>query len=402
MARYDILIVGGGQAARRAAEGARAVSDSLSIAILGEEPHAPYERPPLSKVALTEGAQACPAPGPEHYEARRIDLLLGRRAEALDLSRRIVTTQGGPVDYGRLILATGSRPRGLKVPDAVADRVTALRTREDAARLAARLTPGARVAIIGAGFIGLEVASSALTLGARPTVIEAGPRILARGLPEAPASRVLGLHRQAGVEVLLDTPLDGFDTDEQGRLVLRLGDERRVFDVAVVGIGVLPNVELAEAAGLRVDDGLMVDDLGATSDPHVFGAGEVTRHPILGLDGPARLESWQVAELQAEAAGRAAAGCGAPSRVAPWFWSDQAGANLQVLGHVGGGPLVERDYGDGLVSYFALDDAHRLRGLVTLNSGRDISAGRRLLAQGGALDPAMLSDPTVALRRLLS
>jgi anthranilate 1,2-dioxygenase ferredoxin reductase component len=403
LTRLDILIVGGGQAARRAAEGARAVSNDLSIGILGEELHTPYERPPLSKAALIEGASACPAPGADHYEALRIDLMLGRRAGALDRARRrVVTEDGDSIEYGRLILATGSRPRGLPVPPGLDGRVCLLRTREDAERLAAGLTPGARVAIIGAGFIGLEVASSALALGARPTVIEAGGRILARGLPRAPADRLLALHRAAGVEVLLETAVEGFECAQDGAVALRLGAETRLFELVVVGIGVRPNIELAEAAGLDVSDGLLVDDRGATSDPDVFGAGEVTRHPVSGAEAAMRLESWQVAELQAEAAGRAAAGQGAPHRIAPWFWTDQAGANVQVLGHIGQGPLIERDYGEGVVSYFSLDEGGRLTGMATINAGRDISAGRRLLAHPGTLEAGPLEDPSVPLRRLLS
>ena len=403
MARYDILIVGGGQAARRAAEGARAVSGDLSIAIVGDEIHPPYERPPLSKAALTEGPEGCPAPGVEHYSERRIELLLGRQVTSVDRAAKSVATEDGEtIGYGRLILATGSRPRMLPVPAGAGDKVLPLRTREDAVRLAEGLKPGARIAIVGAGFIGLEVASSALAKGARPTVIEAGPRILARGLPSAPAERLLALHRAAGVEVLLNTPLERLEQAENGGLIVRLAGEARAFDLAVVGIGVVPNVELAQAAGLDVDDGLLVDETGGTSDPDVFGAGEVTRHPVSGVDGRHRLESWQVAEIQAEAAGRAAAGQGAASRVTPWFWSDQAGANVQVLGHVDTDVLVERDYGGGVVTYFALDGAGRLRGLVTINAGRDVSAGRRLLTREDAMDAEMLADPTVALRRLLS
>lgn len=403
MAEYDILIVGGGQAARRAAEGVRAVSPDLSVAIVGEEDHPPYDRPPLSKAALTEGLDACGFRPSEAYAQARVDLLLGRRVRSLDAQLRAVRTEDGDtIRYGRLILATGSRVRQLDVGAGLKDRILTLRTRSDAARLSARLTPGARVAIIGAGFIGLEVASSALARGARPVVIEAAERILARGLPQIVSDRLMSLHFAMGVDIRLSAPVVDIREAPDGGLIIETRTGLVEADVAVVGVGVLPNVELAVEAGLAVDNGLLVDDAGATSMEGVFGAGEVTRHPVHDHDERFRLESWQAAEMQAEAAGRAAAGAPAPQRLSPWFWSDQAGVNLQVLGHLGDAPMVAREYGDGSCVYFALDAASRLRGMVAIDGGRDISTGRRLLARSAVVDHAALADPDVSLRTWLS
>lgn len=400
---YDILIVGGGQAARRAAEGVRSVSPDLTIGILGEETHPPYDRPPLSKEALTQGLDACAFRAPDSYAEAGVDLLLGQRAASIDTALRRVRVEDGPdYGYGRLILATGSRVRTLPTRPEVRDRVTTLRTRDDAVRLSAVLTPGARVAIIGAGFIGLEVASSALSRGAHPIVIEGASRILGRGLPDPVSARLLVLHRQAGVDIRLDAPVRDIRLTADGALEIETGSGSIIADHVVVGIGVLPNTELAAEAGLAVDDGLIVDDRGATAFEGVFGAGEVTRHPVEGHDDAQRLESWQAAEVQAEAAGRAAAGQPAVQRHTPWFWSDQAGVNIQVLGNVTDAPLIVRDHDDGSAAFFSLHPDGRLRGMVTVDRGADIAAGRRLMSRAVLLDPARLADPAFALRRLLS
>ncbi|WP_421731064.1 NAD(P)/FAD-dependent oxidoreductase [Brevundimonas sp.] len=400
---YDILIVGGGQAARRAAEGVKSVSPDLAVGILGEEIHPPYDRPPLSKEALTQGLDACAFRAPDSYAEAGIDLLLGRRVASIDTALRRVRVEDGPdYGYGRLILATGSRVRTLPTRPEVRDRVTTLRTRDDAIRLSAVLTPGARIAIIGAGFIGLEVASSALAMGARPIVIEGAPRILGRGLPQAVAERLLDLHRQAGVDFRLNTPVSDIRLTADNALEIDTVSGVILADHVVVGIGVIPNVELAVEAGLAVNDGLIVDEAGATSIDGIFGAGEVTRHPVDGHEEAQRLESWQAAEVQAEAAGRAAAGAPSPQRTTPWFWSDQAGVNVQVLGRIAETPLIVRDHDDGSAAFFSLNRDGRLSGMVTLGRGADISAGRRLMSRAVALDPAQLADPAFALRRLLS
>jgi NADPH-dependent 2,4-dienoyl-CoA reductase/sulfur reductase-like enzyme len=256
--------------------------------------------------------------------------------------------------------------------------------------------------VVGGGFIGLEVASSALRRDAAVTVLEAATRPLARVMPPAPAERIAALHREAGVDLRLGAVVTGFADECGGAVRLETNAGPVIGDVVVVGIGVTPNLELAADAGLAVDDGIVVDAQGATSDPHVFAAGEVTRHPAPGAERCVRLESWQVAELQAQAAGRSAAGAAAAHDAIPWFWSDQLGANLQMLGFVDlNAPLVSRDYGDGAAAWFALDDKGRVRGAITLNAGRDIAVARRLMARELAVDSGRLSDPTTALAQLL-
>ncbi len=403
-ASYDILIVGGGQAARRAAEGARAVAPAASIAILGDEDCPPYERPPLSKAVLETGDfSTCEVRTPQSYRTDRIDLLMSHRARSVDRSARVVMTEDGDrVGYAKLILATGSRAKTINTPKAPSDRVLVLRTRADAARIAPALTKGARVAIIGAGFIGLEVASSALARGATVIILEAASHALGRALPQEVGERLVAIHRAAGVEVRFNVTVVGLSATPDGAVAVATDSGVVEVDVVIVGIGVRPNTELAEACGLEVDDGVIVGADGSTIDPCVFAAGEVTRHPVLGSDGRLRLESWQTAELQAEVAGRSAAGQRAIHDAMPWFWSDQLGHNLQVLGHVPKqATLVRRDQPDGGAVWFAMGPDNRLDGVISLDAGREIAVSRRLLAKDVRLPAEILSDASKPLRQFL-
>lgn len=402
MRHFDVLIVGGGQAGRRAAEGARSVSPDISIAIIGNENHPPYDRPQLSKEALIAGPLSHVASSAEIYAERNIDLILGQWVSHIEPMSRTVTTAVGHVfGYGNLVLATGSRPRPLPFATDAADRVLTLRTREDAERLHGVLKPGTRLAIIGGGFIGLEVATAAVAQGATVTVAEAADRILARTLPEVVAQRIAQAHQLAGVDLRTSTQVKGIKQDGSD-IRLDLGSTSLLVDWVLVGIGIIPNTELAHQAGLVVMDGIVVDETGATSEPHIFAAGEVTCHPVLGGQEPMRLECWQAAEIQAETAGKTAAGSVSSNPVSPWFWSDQAGLNIQMLGHVLGRELIERDYGGGAVSYLALGPLGELEGVITINAGKDISAARRMIGSNTPLDRVTATDPTVALRRLVS
>ncbi len=400
MARaFDILIVGGGQAARRAAEGARAVAPEASIAIVGEEAHAPYDRPPLSKEVLLGKADVslCWKRDAVSFAADRIQLILGARVAALHLDdREIETASGERIGYGKLIIATGSRARSLPAPAAIADKVLTLRTIEDAGRVAARLHEGAHVVVIGAGFIGLEAASAASARGARVTVLETADRVLARVFPKEAAARAEQLHRNAGVDLRLGAKVEGI-VPEEGRVRVSLAGESLLADLVIVGIGVAPNTELAEAAGLAVDNGIVVSAEGATSHPDVFAAGEVTRHPVRG-GGAMRIESWQVAELQAEAAGRSAAGASTAYDAIPYFWSDQHGVNMQMFGLIDPhGALLTRESGESAL-FFSLGADGRIAGAIGFNVGADMSVAKRMI---GAPAPAGLGDAATPLRKLL-
>ncbi|MGE4336174.1 MAG: NAD(P)/FAD-dependent oxidoreductase, partial [Pigmentiphaga sp.] len=332
-----------------------------------------------------------------------IELILGDRAQGLDpKTRRLSTANGRHLHYRRLVYATGSRVRRLELPQDIAEHVHYLRTRDDADRLRPLLREGARIAVVGGGFIGLEVAATARELGAHVCVIEQAPRVLARALPEDASRSLEERHRQAGVRLLLSTRILEWQHVPSGGVRLCTTEGDLDADAVVVGIGIQPNIELAALAGVEVDDGVLVDPTGATSDPNIFGAGEVTRHPVPGTAGLARSESWQVAELQAQAAGATAAGLPSSYDAIPWFWSDQLGANLQVLGvPTTDADLVRRDYAQGAFSLFFLHQG-RLIAAVSLDSGRDIAAARRLMTRGGSPNKDMLSDPAVSWQEILA
>ena len=399
---YDILILGGGQAARRAAEGVRSVNRDATVAIVGDEAHLPYDRPPLSKEALIDGnsLSLCDIRRADSYASEGIDLFLSQRANLLDPVEQNIGTEDGDVfRYNRLVLATGSRPKTIPFITEPHEHISYLRTKEDSQAISEALQPGADIAIIGAGFIGLEVASAALAKGAKPTVIEAGDRVLGRVLPRVAGDHVEKLHREAGISFIFGESLKKI-VREDDKIILHVGEKLLSADFVVIGIGVTPNLELAESAGLKSENGLIVSETGQTSDPNIFGAGEVTRHPVSLAKDSLRLESWQVAEQQAYHAGRTAAGQTSAHDTIPWFWSDQSALNLQLLGlFPEGSRIVRRIYDNIRESHFALDNEDRVIGLFAVNGGSDISVAKRMI--GKSFDLAGLADAALPLRQIL-
>jgi NADPH-dependent 2,4-dienoyl-CoA reductase/sulfur reductase-like enzyme len=402
--RHDIVIVGAGHAGDRAAEAARAADAKASIAIVGEESYLPYERPPLSK-----GLLAAPADMVSHrrherafYEDNRIELLLNSRVVSADAeNRRLALEDGRHVAFTSLVLATGSRPRRLAMLEHIPN-VHYLRTLADAQALAACMRPGARLGVIGGGFIGLEVAATAAGLGCEVTVLEQAPVLLGRVLPASIGEIVAKFHADEGIAIRTGFQLESAAGNAHGEVCLRARDgETLSFAAVVVGIGVQPNIELAQSLGIRVDDGIVVDACGRTSLTGVYAAGEVTRHPVPQSNGLARHEFWQIAEHQAHAAGSSAAGRPAEFREIPWFWSDQGKLKLQSVGTWSGDATwITRDYGRGRRTALAIDDG-RVTGAVALNEGRDISVSRRLIAAKARRSEG-LADATVPLAALLN
>ena len=367
--------------------------------MIGAEPHAPYERPMLSKALLLSADTPVPFVfPPQVYADLDIELRTGCAAVAIDRSAKAVTlADGSALSYDGLMLATGGRLRRLAIAGVPAEAILYLRDLDECRVLEAKLRERPSLAVIGGGFIGLEVAASAAVLGCRVTVIEAADRLLPRlGSPEASAA-VLAHHRALGIDIRLNASVSHGD----GNSLVLLDGSAVAATVIVAGIGVMPETALAEAAGLAVDDGVLVDEYGATSDPLVFAAGDVTRHyhPLLGRR--IRLESWQNANMQAEAAGRAMAGVRTPYQEIPWLWSDQGDLNLQMAGAPAAvDRTVVRGQPDGPdgASIFQFD-GERLVGAVTLNRGKDMTMIRRLLGQDALALPAeQLADETVPLR----
>ncbi|HEU4616999.1 MAG TPA: FAD-dependent oxidoreductase [Gammaproteobacteria bacterium] len=383
--QQHLIIVGAGQAAAQAVQTARQGGFDGSITLIGRERYPPYQRPPLSKKYLAgELARERLWLRPESfYRDKDVRLELGVAVERVDRDRaRVHLSDGRALDYGYLLLATGSRPRRLEVPGAELRGIHYLRAIDDVDGIAADFAPGRKLVLIGAGYIGLEVAAVAAQRGLDVTVLEAADRIMGRVVGAEISAFYARYHAERGVHIRCNTPVTGFAGG--GRVEgVETPAGRVPCDVAVVGIGVVPNVELAEQAGLACDDGILVDAFARTEDPRVLAAGDCTRHPHPLFDYRVRLESVQNAIEQAKAA--ASNLTSAPRRYdeVPWFWSDQYDLKLQIAG-------LARGYDESVVrgsveqrafSVLYLREG-RLIAVEAVNSPRDFMAGRKLIAAG--------------------
>ncbi|HLS72428.1 MAG TPA: FAD-dependent oxidoreductase, partial [Actinomycetaceae bacterium] len=332
----SVVVVGGGLAAAKAAEGLRSGGFDGSITIVGEERAAPYERPPLSKGYLmgTEERETVFAHPADWYAENDVELILGTSATALDLTNRTVVTSSGPLRYEALVLATGSSPRHLPFAPP-GGTIGYLRTLEDSERLRVQLQPGRRIVLIGGGWIGLEVAAAARTAGCEVVVLEASDQPLQRALGQEVAEVFAALHTSHGVE--LWTGISVADVRQQGeQAVVRLDDGASLTaDFVVVGVGAMPNTELAQDAGLTVDNGIVVDEWLRTSHPDVLAAGDVARayHPRLGRH--VRVEHWDTAVAHGKAAARSILGEGRPADRLPTFFTDQYDVGIEYVGDPG-------------------------------------------------------------------
>ncbi len=301
-----------------------------------------------------------------------------------------------------LILTTGARPRQLTVAGADHPRVSYLRTIEDSQQLQRRLSPGASVVVIGAGFIGLEVAATAVSRGCAVTVLELAGVPLARATPVQVGAFYTDLHRRKGVDLRLSTAVTRI-TDAEGRALVHTDNGAPLLaDAVVVGIGVVPNIELAHAAGLETDNGIVVDEYGRTGNPQIYAAGDVSSHFNSLLGRRVRLESWQNAQNQAIAVARNILGAALPYAEVPWFWSDQYDLNLQIAGipHADDEVVRRAAAGDGgPVLWFHLR-AGRLAAVIGINSARDVRFGKEIIAMGGSPGAIELADPAVSLASL--
>ena len=407
LAREDqtVVIVGGGLAGLRVAEGLRGADFPGRIVLVGDEPHEPYDRPPLSKAVLeTEGHEHAVklAPG-EMLTALKLDLRLGEPAIALDRGARTIALQGGErLAYDRLALATGSRVRTLPLLPPGAPNVRYLRGLDDAVGLRAELTPGRRLAVIGGGVIGLEVAATARTRGCEVVVIEAADRPMARTSSPAVSRYFADRHRAAGVDLRLGVTATAADRDGP---VLRLqlsSGERVEAEAVVVGVGVLANVELARDAGLEIrDGGVLVDGYGATSDPAIFAAGEVSAHFNAYYGRHGRQETWNHAAAHGEHVGRSMVAPTQPYNEVASFWSDQFDINLQTVGDpLGESEVVRGDPASGAFLVFHIAD-NRVVGVSAINATRQLRLARRLLDSVRSADAAALADPAADLASLV-
>jgi 3-phenylpropionate/trans-cinnamate dioxygenase ferredoxin reductase component len=406
-----IVIVGAGQAALQAAEALRAGGFEGAITMFGEEPHGPYHRPPLSKAWLAGDMDAAQLAirAPEALARKRIELRTGVRVIAINRAARTVRlTDGNDLPYTGLVLATGATPRNLALPGSDAAGVHALRSRGDAAAIAGRMAECAQknlpVAVIGGGFIGLEVAATARKKGLDVTVLEAAPRLLGRVLAPVLCDWYAQLHEQHGARIILDARIAAIETAPDGAVSgVRLGDGSLIpAGLVVVGIGVIANDQLAREAGLECDRGIVVDACGRTDDPAIVAAGDCTARRM--ADGTLlRLESVNNATEQGKSAAAALLGQERPFTGTPWFWSDQYDKKLQMAGLSGGATAwaVRGDLasGGGFSVYHFRNE--RLVAVDSINASRDHLLARKLLDAGCDPTPAQAADPAFDLASCL-
>jgi NADPH-dependent 2,4-dienoyl-CoA reductase/sulfur reductase-like enzyme len=396
-----VVIVGSGQAGGRAAEALRLGGHAGPITMIGDESHPPYERPVLSKGFLNDASpeQIAWVRPSAWYTESGITLLRGMKAVRIDPAHGAVELDDrSSIAYQTLILTTGTRARPLVLEGSDHPKLSYLRTIEDSRRLQRCLLPGAHIVVIGAGFIGMEVAAAALSRGCAVTVLELADLPMARGIPPLLGSFYADLHRGRGADLRTSTRVSRI-TDANGRALVHT-DNGDVFpaDAVVVGIGVIPNVDLAQDAGLDIENGIVVDEYGRTSDSRIYAAGDVTSHfnPLLGRR--VRLESWQNAQNQAIAVARNIQGAAKPYAEVPWFWSDQFDLNLQIAGiPQAGDEVVQRGIlGRGPVVFFHMRDG-KLAAAIGINSARDVRFGKEIMAVGGNASAAELADASISL-----
>lgn len=409
------IIIGASHAGSELAARLRQLDASTPVLLLGDEPVLPYQRPPLSKSWLGEpdaDVDKLLIRNAAAYASAGIETRLDARVDKIDrAAQRVALATGEALAYSQLAIATGARARRLEVPSrARAERAANFHYLRDifhARRLRAQFVPGARIAIIGGGYIGLEIAALATKYRLRPTILEAQARVLARVTAPVMSTFYEQVHRDAGVDIRTAMQVVDFEFANDGRIrsIVWRGEGRSGVietDIVVAGIGVEPNVELAKAAGLiTVADGLLVDELCRTSDPMIVAAGDCTSRPVPGQSGTVRIESVPNAVEQARTAAAMLCGQQHPCRAVPWFWSDQYDLKLQMAG-------LSRDHdtvvirGDMAARAFT---AFYLKGDVliaadSVNRPSDFMLARKFVAAGLCVDAAMLADPDNELKRL--
>lgn len=403
-----VVIVGAGHAGGSVAAFLRQFGHRGPITLVGDQLYAPYQRPPLSKAYLKGGtdAEALKLKADAFYAAQDITLRLGSAVASIEPEKqRVLLKGGGHEAYDCLILATGSTARALPLAGADAPNVHMLRSVADADALRAAMGPGRRLAIIGGGYVGLEVAASARALGADAVIVEREARLLARTACE-PLSRFFSdYHAARGVEIVCGAAVDALEHDTNGMVSrLILADGRRIeCDFVLVGIGASPCDELAATAGLACDGGVLVDIQGRTSDPRIFAVGDMTRRPMPLYGGVmVRLESVPNALEQSRQVAHAILGRASPANEVPWFWSDQYDLKLQIAGITMGSEeiLIRGSVASARFAIFHMN-GDRVRAVEAVNAVPEFMVGRQLIASGLAVSRARLLNPALTMKQIV-
>jgi len=392
---HNIVIAGAGQAGATVALGLRKAGFAGALTLVGDEPHAPYERPQLSKEMLqAEAGDHRTIKSLADYEGQGIRLELGRRVSEVDAAgRRVVLDDGGAIEYDALVIATGVKPR--RLPDAFHDpeRVRYLRTVEDSRLLREDIGAGRSLAIIGGGVIGLEVAASARAAGCQVTVVEAADRLMSRSVDEVVSDYLDRTHRRNGVDIRYGVVASELLPDG----ALRLSDDSLISaERVLVGIGVTPNISGFETLGITDAAGVRVDGAGRSAIQGIYATGDVASQP--NDRGFGRIETWANAQDHASNLVKTLLGEEALYQAPTWFWSDQGPSNLQVVGNaLEGARVIRGDERGEAFSVFWLD-GDRVTGCASVNAPKDMAMARRWVRQGARVDPVRLADTSIELR----
>jgi 3-phenylpropionate/trans-cinnamate dioxygenase ferredoxin reductase component len=399
-----MVIVGGGMAAARACINLRANSYDGPITMVSEEALLPYDRPPLSKASIVDAAAYEPVLLLDEgiVASLKVDVRLGTTVTAINRAEKTISlSDGSKIPYAKLLLATGAKPRKLNCLGG--EYALTLRDHKEAVLLREKFLPGKNIVVIGGGFIGLELASSASKLGCNVTLIEAQPRILMRGVPEAIAKMVHDRHVAAGVTMLIGTGLTHLTAD-----AVHLADGRAIkADTIIAGIGASPETSLAAKAGLTIDNGIACDTHMRTSDPDIYAAGDCASFINEKFAGRRiRLEAWRSAQEQAATAAENMTGGSKSNSTVPWFWSDQYDLSLQIAGmpDMGTTTVTRTPAPDALIQFHLTADGTLIgaSGIGVGNAiGRDIKLAEMMIAKGMSPSPAILADATQPLKALL-
>lgn len=400
-----IVIIGAGQAACQFVASVRQAGYQGGLTMVGAEAHAPYQRPPLSKGCIhgeTQLDEISLRPA-SFYTAQRCHLVLGRAAEAVDAVQKTVQLDNGlKLSYDSLVLATGARARHWPGLPESAEHVYSLRSWDDARALRRHLSKASRLAVLGAGYVGLEVAASASRLGLRVEVFESAPRVMQRSVSSPTSSLIERLHEAHGVRVHLNSRIAGvaLKPTPEDMVVVETAVGQFPADALVVGIGAQPCIDLAMTAGLVCDHAVRVDASCRTSDPSIYAIGDCAEQHVAGEAAPMRLESVQNAIDQAKCAAAALSGKPLPPATVPWFWSDQFDCRIHVAGRPLAGDLpVVRAYPDkpfAQAVWYLRDE--RVVAVEAVDATEDFMAARQLIRSGQRVNPALLADISVTLR----
>jgi 3-phenylpropionate/trans-cinnamate dioxygenase ferredoxin reductase component len=401
MAEPGMVIVGGGMAAARACINLRANDYAGPITMVSEESLLPYDRPPLSKASIVDAEAYAPVLLLDEgiVASLNVDVRLGKTVTSIDRTdKTIMLNDGSKIAYAKLLLATGAKPRKLSCPGG--EHALTLRDHQDTVLLREKFQARKNIAVIGGGFIGLELASSAAKLGCHVTVVEAQPRILMRGVPESIAKIVHDAHVAAGVTMIIGTGVSHLTAH-----AVHLTDGRVInADTIIAGIGASPEIKLAADAGLAIENGIACNAQMQTSDPDIYAAGDCAS--FMHGDRRLRLEAWRSAQEQAATAAANMLGQGKNHNNVPWFWSDQYDLSLQIAGQADQGPItIARVPAEGALVLFHIAEDGTIKGASGIGLGnaigRDIKVSEMLIAKGAKPSPEILADATQPLKALL-